>query len=277
MSGPLGTVALSLASALTIAIAATPARPFGFSDLALGQPVAKLIKAHGSAEVETTDVGHVWTWDMGGDKVRVTTDDDGIVHLYDVLPSPKAAVTFPLPATPPLLLDFGGMTAGEAQGRLASIADFSAIATFPDTGAKADVQAYTITPATEAILFFEDSDKTLRESFYGERAYLVRDGLVPPAASASKPHFTAPVLVHAGAADYPSVRAQGDAYIRMSVDKNGGVSDASVYISSGDIDLDRAAVAGARMYTFKPATQDGTPVSAVFFHKELFRRLPAHA
>lgn len=277
MTAPLATVALSLASALSIAIATTPPKPFGFSDLTLGAPVAKLIKAHGSADVETTDVGHVWTWDTGGDKVRVTTDDDGIVRLFDVLPSAKAMVTFALPATPPLLLDFGGMTAAEAQARLASIADFSATATFPDTGAKADVQAYNVTPATEAILFFEDSTKTLRESFYGERTYLTRDGLLTPSASASKPHFTAPVLVHAGAADYPSVRAQGDAYIRMSVDKNGGVSDATVFISSGDIDLDRAAVAGARMYTFKPATRDGTPVSAVFFHKELFRRLPPHA
>ena len=276
MSGFLHALVLGT-SALSISLTVTPPKPFGFSDLSLGQPVAKLIKAHGSAEVETTDVGQVWTWDAGGNKVRVTTDDNGIVHLFDVLPSPKLPVSFALPLQPPLLLNFGAMTAGDAQVHLASIADFKANATFPDTGAKADVQAYDVTPATEAVLLFDDANKLLRESFYGERTYLARAGLIPATAASPPAHFTAPVLVHQGAADYPAGKAQGDAYVRMTVDKNGAVSDADIFISSGDIDLDRTAIAGAKMYTFKPATQDGTPTSAVFFHKEVFRRLPPHA
>jgi len=276
MSAVFGLLLLGIASFVSISIAATPVQPFGFSDLALGQSVTALIKAHGAPDVVTTDVGQIWTWDAGGDKVRVTTDDTGIVHLFDVLPSPKKQVSFPLATTPPLLLNFGVMTLPEAQGHLKAMTDFSANATFPDTGAKAAVQAYNITPITEAILLFDDPAQTLREGFYGERPYLVRDGLLPAGISPKVPHFTAPVIIHQGAADYPATKKEGDAYIRMSVDKNGGVSDVAMFVSSGDVDLDRAALAGAKMDTFKPATVDGVPVASVFFHKETFRTLRPH-
>ena len=269
-----GSLILATVAIATIAISAPPVKAFGFSDLALGEPVTALIKAHGSPEVETTDVGQVWTWDSDAGKVRVTTDDDGIVHLFDLLPSPKVPVTFPLPTTPALQLNFGSMTLPEAQTHLQSLKDFSANATFPDSGAKAEVQAYTITPATDAILLFDDPAQTLREGFYGERSYLQRDGLVPaPVAQPKAAHFTAPSLIHEGAADYPTTRNQGDAFIRIAVNKNGGVSDATVFVSSGDGDLDRAAVAGAKLDMFKPATLDGVPVASVFFHKEKFVRL----
>ncbi|MBC5816467.1 MAG: energy transducer TonB [Candidatus Eremiobacteraeota bacterium] len=276
MSGVFSLV-LGIVSFLSISIAATPVTPFGFSDIALGQSVTALIKAHGAPDVVTTDVGQVWTWDTGGDKVRVTTDDSGIVHLFDVLPSPKKQVSFPLAMTPPLLLNFGVMTLPEAQGHLKAMTDFSAYATFPDTGAKAAVQAYNITPATEAILLFDDPAQTLREAFYGERPYLVRDGLLPAGTSPKAPHFTAPVIIHQGAADYPATKQEGDAYIRLAVDKNGAVTDATMFVSSGDTDLDRAALAGGKMYTFKPATLDGMPVASVFFHKETFRTLRPHS
>lgn len=267
-------LAAALLSVFMLAVSSTPVRPFGFSDLALGEPVATLIKSHGSPNVVTTDVGQIWTWDSDAGEVRVTSDDDGIVQLFDILPSTRGPVSFALPSTPPLLLNFGLMTVPEAETHFASLQAFAANATFPDNGEKADVRGYNVGPATLAILLFGQGTKTLGEAFYGYHDYLAHAGVVPGGTDPAQVAFTAPVLIHHGSSDYPPTKNQGDAFVRVSVDAAGKVSTAKILSTSGDIDLDRAAISTAMSYTFKPATRNGVAVASVFFHKEIFRTLP---
>ena len=258
---------------LTLAVSSTTVQPFGFSDLALGAAVPALIKAHGSPDVVTTDVGQIWTWDLNGSKVRVTTNDDGSVQLFDLVANPQKPATFVLPGTQ-FVLTFGIMPIQEADLRFKSIEDFSAHTTFPDSGAKADVRAYPIAAGNEALLLFDQTTQTLGEIIYGRREALSHAGFLPAGTSAAFPKFTAPVIVHQDSADYPTTTTQGDAFVRVSVDATGAVSAATIFVSTGDIVLDRAAVASAKHYAFKPATRDGVAVPSVFFHKEIFRSLP---
>lgn len=267
-------LAAALLSIFVLAVSSAPVKPFGFTDLALGGSIVQLIKAHGSPNVVTTDVGQIWTWDSPAGEVRVTSDDDGIVQLFDVLPASKGPVSFALPSTPPLLLNFGLLTVPEAETHYASLAAFAADATFPDNGERADVRGYNVGPATLAILLFGQKTKTLDEAFYGYHDYLATAGVVPAAEHPAHAAFTAPVLVRHEAADYPPTKKEGDAFVRLSVEATGKVSAAKILSTSGDIDLDRAAIATGLSYTFKPATRNGVPVASVFFHKEIFRTLP---
>ena len=261
--------------ALTLAVSSESIRPFGFTDLSLGSSVGALIKKHGPPNVVTTDVGQIWTWDWAAGKVRVTTDDDGIVRLFDLLPSPKNPVSFALPGTPPLILNFGRMTAPQADIHYKSLAVFSANTIFPDSSAKAVARGYRLSPSRDAVMLFEDATQTLSEVSFGEQTYLARAGFLP-ANSVDPPavKMTAPVLVHQGSSDYPATKIEGDTFVRITVDETGKVSGATVFATAGDINLDRAALASAKSYSFKPATRDGVPVASVFFHKEIFRTVP---
>ncbi|GAC1392474.1 MAG: hypothetical protein NVSMB31_10640 [Vulcanimicrobiaceae bacterium] len=277
MSGVLGALVLGLTSALSLSIAAPPVKPFPFADLSLGMPVTKLISSHGSPTVVTTDVGQVWTWESNGTKVRVTTDDDGVVHMMDLLPAQKEGFTFMVPGAAPLPLHFGALTVASADERLIP-PEFRGTALFPDNGAKAEFRAYKVTPSADIVLLFDDPAKLLTEVFYGDRLFLARGGLLPAGSQGVLPHFTAPALVHVGSTDYPPTKKEGDVFVRISVNKDGSVREATVFVSSGDGDLDRAAVVAAQHATYLPAKIDDVPVSAVAFYREEYRlvSVPPH-
>lgn len=263
--------------AFLIAVSAAADKPFPFPDLKLGAPVSDLIKAHGSPSVVTTDVGHVWTWDEAGTpKIRLTTDDTGAVDIIDVVP--KSGVTFVLPAPEAgtrVSLALGALTLDAADAStLARMAEAKGNAAFPDTGTSAQFRAYRISPATELVLLFSDSDKTLGEAFYGNRDSLARGGLLPAAIGGARPSYTAPAIVHLGAVDYPVTKKQGDAFVRIEVKKDGSVGRASIYVSTGDATLDAVALRAAMQDTFTPAKRGDDAVDSVFFHKEEFRTLP---
>lgn len=266
--------------ALLLAVAATvtphPADRFAFQRLRLGESVAQVIATEGSPAVVSTDVGHVWTWEKAGDKVRLTTDDDGAVRMIDVLPAANDHFALTLPTVPAKTIAFGLLTLDQADASLSALADFSGAGSFPDTGAKADFRAYKLTPHQEAVLLFDDATRQLTEAFYGERSFLARSGLLPGTPESNAPHYTAPVLQHEGNADYPHTVKEGDAFLRVSVDKNGAVAEATIFVTSGDPQLDRAAVVSAKHDIFAPARIDSAPVSAVVFVREEFRQLPAH-
>jgi len=270
-----------LSPALVLGVTASvgsppPAQRFAFQRLRLGESVTKVIDAEGSPRVVSTDVGHVWTWEKAGDKIRLTTDDDGVVRMIDLLPAANDHFALKLPSIPAPTIAFGVLTVEQADANLAAIADFSGAGTFPDTGAKADFRAYRLTPHQDAVFLFDDATKELSEIFYGERDFLARSGLMPGAPESNTPRYTAPVLQHEGNADYPPTLKEGDAFLRLSVEKGGTVSNATVFVTSGDPRLDLAAVVSAKHDIFTPAKFNGSPVSAIVFVREEFRQLPAH-
>jgi len=268
-----------IALVLAVAAVATPAPSrgdFAFNLLSLGDSVAKIISAEGPPNVNTTDVGHVWSWEKGGDRIRVTTDDSAVVRMIDVLPSPSSHVPISLPGVSSRPLIFGGLVNDEADAQLGVTADVKGTGNFPDSGARADFRAYPINANQSAVLLFDDITKRLAEVFYGDRSFLARNGVLPATSDNNAAHFSAPILQHEGAADYPPTVKQGDAFLRLSVDKHGAVSNAEVFVTSGDPQLDRAALVSARHDVFTPGNVAGTPVDAVVFVRETFRQLPAH-
>ena len=55
---------------------------------------------------------------------------------------------------------------------------------------------------------------------------------------------------------------QGTTVLIVSIDANGGVLDVEVEKSSGNRNLDRAAVAAARRWKFNPETRDGRKIAS---------------
>ena len=266
---------------LIFAIAATvsppsSAAPFGYQRLRLGDSVAHMISGEGPPNVLTTDVGHIWTWERGDERLRLTTDDDGVIRMIDILPSQSDHLTLPLPGSSPKSVTFGTLTSDAADEQLGMPADFKGLGNFPDSAARAEFRAYRLTANENAVLLFDNSSKRLTELFYGDRRFLARSGLLPGAPESVAQHYSAPVLQRQGNADYPPTIKEGDAYLRVSVDKHGTVANAEIFVTSGDPQLDRAALVSARHDIFSPASLEGMPVDAVVFVRQEFRQLQTH-
>jgi protein TonB len=99
-----------------------------------------------------------------------------------------------------------------------------------------------------------------------------RPALTAPAASRSTPQPSAAIV--SAAVDYASVSrppypaaaalrgAEGEVLVRVLVGLDGRPARAVLARSSGDRDLDRAALAAVRGWRFRPALSDGAPVAA---------------
>ncbi|MDQ6933229.1 MAG: TonB family protein [Candidatus Eremiobacteraeota bacterium] len=241
----------------------------------LGSTLPAVVRVAGlPSTVLSTDVGHVFTWNNPRTgQLRLTFDDDGVVRMIDDLPIRDGAPKFTVPTDPPQVVAFGKLSEDQSDVQFSSLADFSGLGKFPDTGAEAAFRAYKLSPATELILLF-DGQRILREAILGRRASLARSGLLPGAPEATGPRYSAPILTQQGSSEYPRTAREGDAILRIAVDKKGTVSNVTVVVSSGDTSLDDAAVAAAKQDVFTPARVDNIPVSAFVFHKEEFRILP---
>ncbi len=235
----------------------------------LGGSIQDAVKAHGLPTVVTTDIGHVWTWQQSnGSQLRLTSDDDGIVRMIDLLAPKGISSVFALPTKPnPTALHLGALSGQQADLQLSSIADFSGRATFPDSGDPAIFRAYKLSSDHEAVLLF--SKDMLHEVFFGERAQLARSGLLPGAAQTKLLIYKAPVLQKLGAADYTG-GSQGTSFVRIAVGEDGKVTGQTIFLSSGSDVLDRIALTTAKDDLFSPAILDGKPVSSIYFYKEQF-------
>jgi len=222
-------------------------------------------------EVVTSDVGQIWTWHASGGAIavttRATTGDDGTIRMIDVLargnaPGPDIAMPVPSRAR----LTFGKAVAADADA-LFGAPEFEGAGAYPDGGGQAGFRGYAFENGREAVLLFDAGGGPLREMFFGERSALARAGLIPH--EASPDIFKAATLSKLGAADFGKPK-EGVAYTRIAVNADGSVAGASVFISSGDRDLDDIALLIDRGCTFVPASLNGAPVASVYFRREDF-------
>ena len=96
-------------------------------------------------------------------------------------------------------------------------------------------------------------------------------GPVDAAPSAAAPPVelsaSSPVPIESPGPRYPRGALRrgesGEVLLRIQVDARGVPSQVDVASSSGSRDLDRAAVAAARRWRFRPAMRDGSPVAGV--------------
>jgi TonB family protein len=253
---------------LFIAVAGATGSAYSFGGVALDVPVHDAINQFGTPAVATTDVGTVWTWDRSFMPVhsilRVTTDDDGVVKMIDLaIPSGTLGVrgipTMPAPLT------FGDDAAVKVDAAIGA-PEFVGKGLFPD-GGDATFRGYRVSGNKELVLLYAVDPPVLREAFYGERATLMRGGLIPGTTPSDV--YRAPVMRGLGSADYQSNR-QGTVYTRIVVNADGSVRAASVFISSGSSELDNIALQVAKHSTFAPGTRDGVPTQSVFYRREDF-------
>ena len=89
----------------------------------------------------------------------------------------------------------------------------------------------------------------------------------PPAIAPVELSASSPVPIESPSPRYPRSALRrgesGEVQLRIEVDPRGVPSQVDVASSSGSRDLDRAAVAAARRWRFRPAMRDGAPVSGV--------------
>ncbi len=92
--------------------------------------------------------------------------------------------------------------------------------------------------------------------------------LMPPkpvyAPAPEYPGFRLAVEPSAGLASGLAVRPQGRVRLRLLVRADGTVGAVELLVSSGDADLDRAAVAALSGWRFEPARRDGQPVDSYY-------------
>jgi protein TonB len=88
--------------------------------------------------------------------------------------------------------------------------------------------------------------------------------VVPARRLASSPPLVYPALARASG-------WEGTAWIRATVEPDGGVLEASVERSSGFPLLDEAALSAVRSWRFAPATAGGVPVRASVVQPVAFR------
>lgn len=229
--------------ALTLALAASAGTP-SLDGVKLGENVATVVRAQGThPEVNTTDIGHIWTFATKNGTLRITTDDSGNIVIIDAPGNAKTSYS-----------------------NSSAHPEYVAATAFPGTGKPALARGYRISAGIEAV-DLSDPANVVRERFLGERDALARAGFIP---RQTPPHaFKAPVLQHLGGADYNST-AQGVAYVRIAVDASGKPTAATIFVSSGDVQLDRIATANAMQDVFTAATLDGSAVPSVYFRRENF-------
>jgi TonB family protein len=87
-------------------------------------------------------------------------------------------------------------------------------------------------------------------------------------ASIGKPHSCDENLYPVAALQ---VGAQGTSDLTFKITPQGSVTDVSVLISSGNVDLDNAAVVCARDWQYRPAVQNGVPVEVPWRARVVWR------
>lgn len=257
--------AAALAALLLLGAASAQVAPPSLDGMSPGADVRSLFARFGVPSVSTTDVGQMWTWTLAdGTSIRVTTDDDGAVRIADVT-APRASHVALALAGRASSLAFGSPPGANTVG---ANAEHVISGTLPDGGAPAQYWEYALPSSRELILAYAGANGPLHEALLGDRSALALAGFFPD----RPPNpFKAPVLIDLGSADYGGTET-GSTFSRIVVASDGSVSDATIFVSSGDAQLDAIALAIAKGCSFEPATSGGVAVQSVYFRREDFVR-----
>lgn len=149
-----------------------------------------------------------------------------------------------------------------------------------DTQAGAAGNAQAVTPETLARPQAEEPRRAERESAQPQTPRTASpDPVVEPGAmmSLDDPGIVAPIAERKPPLAYPQMamrqRVEGTVQLRALVDENGAVADAHVVSGLTREDLNQAAVAYVKKWTFRPARKNGVPVK-VWLPVRIDFRLP---
>lgn len=268
---------------------AWPIVPPELDGITIGQNIAAVIKAReipvdrDNPTVSNSDSGHVWTWTQkDGTLERLTTDDDGVVQMIDILATPanQQWITAPIAGS----LQFNG--SGHINAQPDDLQpDLFKDEWLPLANRAGTVLGYVIQPDYGILFAFPaPGDQGLIEVLTGTRGALYSTGLIPSQitvlpcclinrvplrlqpATISRDVFEAPELVQ-DPAGRGFVRGFV-VYVRVDVGSDGMPSGASVFADSGGSEVDKAAIYRALHQRFQPATINGKPIRSIFFERQ---------
>ena len=271
-----------IAPVLLAAITATV--PPKLDGITVGQNVAAVIKAREipvdreNPVVRNTDAGHVWTWTQkDGTLERLTTDDDGIVQMIDILASPANRQWITVPVSGSLQFNESGHINAQGDG---PYPDLFRDEWLPLANRAGTVLGYGIQPDYGVLFAFPaPGDQGMIEVLTGTREALFGTGMVPNETPALQP-----AMINRNVYKAPNMMPSAGrgfvrdfmVYVRIAVGSDGIPTAATVFARSGGptgtggSNLDNAAVYATLREKFQPATVNGKPVPSIYFQYGYF-------
>ena len=244
------------------AVQASPDSGLSLSGVTIGATILDAVKAFGAPdEVRTTDLGHEWQWvETGGLDREVLTDDDMIVRQVLIARLAPIPGESPPPVVQPVEFRALAVSVDDAAGAVEAAGGTAIIEPDPS------IRAWSF---PGGVLVAElDGDIVGRLTALDDRMARLLGYLQPPP-ERQPAIYRAPVLTRDFNASYPTaaMRAgiEGRAVVRVLVDPNGTPKDVRIVVTSGDADIDAAALESARKSAFRPARCDDAPCAGVFF------------
>lgn len=218
--------------------------------------------------VVNTDIGHVWSWtEKDGTLERLTTDDDGVVQMIEILASGKNHKLIDVPVAGSLQFNESGHINANDRAN----PDLFRDEWLPLANMFGTVLGYAIEPNYGVVFGFPAGDGGLIEVATGTRDALYTTGLIPRktmiSASPLLPRpahgrvYKAPKLVWRQACNE---FRDPTAFVRVAVRSDGVPSAATIFLGNGYPN----PAPNCEMYEkFRPATLNGKPVPSVYFQR----------
>lgn len=242
-------------------VTAPPGQEFSLGGVTIGASVLGAVKAFGAPdEVWTTDLGHEWQWvEAGGLDREVLTDDDMLVRQVLIARPLAIASESPPPVVQPA--EFHALAVSVDDAAVAVEAAGGTAIVEPDPS----IRAWSF---PGGVLVAElDGDIVGRLTALDDRMAR-RLGYLEPPPEVQPAVYRAPVLTRDFNVPYPNApyesHIEGRAVVRVLVDTKGSPKDVRIVVSSGDADIDAAALESARKSQFRPARCDDAPCAGVY-------------
>jgi TonB family protein len=259
--------ASSPASSASPGARATAAPQLSLGGVIVGASVLDAVKRFGAPDIiRTTDLGHEWQWvDAGGLDREVLTDDGMVVRQVLIAQPAPIAGESPAPAVQPAEFHALAVSVDEAANVFAA-AGGTAIPE-PDPA----VRAWSF---PGGVLVAElDNGITGRLTALDD-IMARRLGYLQPPPDIIPSIYHAPVLTRDYNAPFPTdpwrAGIEGRAVVRATIDPTGAPKDVRIVVTSGNADLDAAALASVRKSAFRPARCDDAPCPGVYYEVQDF-------
>ena len=261
--------------------ATTATAPPELDGITIGENVAAVISQRGvksnseNPTVENTALGHVWTWvSKDGTKERVTTNDDGVVQMVEILASPENEQSVAVPVAGSLQFNESGHINAQPADRNF---DLFLDEWLPAVNVAGTVVGYAIEPNYGVLFGFRGpGDGGLIEVFTGTRESLFTTGLVPVGGDPPTP--LRPTTLRYDIYNPPRVVQippcggfiRGRVvFVRLEVGSDGHPTNATVFAGLPPGSADDSALYCPMHSKFEPATLDGKRVPSVIFQKRI--------
>jgi TonB family protein len=246
----------------------TPVAPqLSLGGVTIGASVLDAVKRFGAPDIlRTTDLGHEWQWvDTGGIDREILTDDNMVVREVLVArPAPMAGES-PSPAVQPAEFHALAVSVDEAASVFAAAG--GNVMAEPDPA----IRAWSF---PGGVLVADLDDGVTGRLTALDDIMARRLGYLQPPPDIIPSLYHAPVMTSDFSVPYPTApwrdNIEGRAVVRAIIDTTGAPKDVRIAVSSGNADLDAAALESVRKSKFRSARCDDAPCTGVYYDLQDF-------